>query len=52
MVDLVQSEAGATFFTDATIPDDGFFYLLKPDCPGGSWQSTANAEPGRDAALP
>jgi hypothetical protein len=30
----------------------GFFYLLRPDCPVGSWQNTPGAEPGRDLALP
>ena len=30
----------------------GRFYLLRPDCPVGSWQTIVGAEPDRDAALP
>ena len=30
----------------------GFYYLVRPDCLVGSWQTTLGAEPGRDAALP
>jgi len=34
-------------------PGTGYWYLLKPDCPGlGSWQTVPGAEPQRDAALP
>ena len=31
---------------------EGFFYLVKPDCAVGSWQTTLGAEPDRDAELP
>jgi hypothetical protein len=41
LVDFGEPDAGA-----------GFYYLLRPDCPVGSWQSSPGAEPGRDAALP
>ena len=30
----------------------GWYYLVRPDCAVGSWQTTEDAEPGRDAALP
>ncbi len=40
--------------TDETVPPagGGYFYLLRPACPAGSWQSTVDAEPGRDSVLP
>ena len=43
-----------TSFVDAAVPNSGqgFYYLLRPDCGVGSWQSGLGAEPGRDAALP
>jgi hypothetical protein len=41
LVDTTQPESGA-----------GFYYLLRPDCPEGSWQTSPGAEPARDAALP
>jgi len=39
---------------DSAVPGSGqgFFYLAKPDCGVGSWQSILGGEPGRDAALP
>ncbi len=39
---------------DPAIPTAGgrWYYLYRPDCPAGSWQTTAGAEPARDAALP
>jgi hypothetical protein len=44
----------ATSLSDNDSPPagSGFWYLLRPDCPLGSWQSEIGAEPGRDAALP
>jgi hypothetical protein len=53
-VALVNEETAVTALRDATVPSagSGFFYLVRPDCPAGSWQTTAGAEPGRDAALP
>ena len=42
----------ASSLTDAAVPaaGAGFYYLVAPDCPGRSYQSTLGAEPGRDAA--
>jgi len=39
---------------DSSVPATGaaFYYLVKPDCAVGSWQSTLGMEPGRDAAIP
>ena len=39
---------------DSSVPAAGaaFYYLVKPDCALGSWQSTLGMEPGRDAAIP
>jgi len=53
-VDLVQSLPLGTSFVDPTVlgPSQGLFYLVKPDCGVGSWQSDLGVEPGRDAALP
>jgi Tol biopolymer transport system component len=44
--------AEASSLTDAAVPaaSAGFYYLVAPDCPGRSFQSTLGAEPGRDAA--
>ena len=52
--DLVDSLPLATSLTDSSVPasGSGFYYLWRPDCPVGSWQSTLGAEPARDAALP
>jgi 5-methylthioadenosine/S-adenosylhomocysteine deaminase len=56
LVDLTGTLSKATTLTDATVPTtgSGFFYLVRPagSCSVGSWQSSAGAEPGRDAALP
>jgi hypothetical protein len=54
MVDLVQALPLGTSFMDSSVPgiSQGFFYLVKPDCGVGSWQTSLGAEPGRDAALP
>jgi hypothetical protein len=51
---FVNSLSQTIRFTDEETPPAGagFFYLVRPDCPVGSWQSTLGAEPGRDAALP
>jgi hypothetical protein len=53
-IDWVQTIAHASSFVDASAPaaGSGYYYLVKPDCPVGSWQSSLGAEPGRDAALP
>lgn len=53
-VDTVGSLVQATSLQDASTPagGGGFYYLVRPDCPVGSWQSSIGAESGRDAALP
>jgi len=54
MVDVVDSLALANSLTDSSVPANGagFFYLVRPRCPLGSWQTSLGAEPGRDEALP
>lgn len=44
----------AQSFTDVSVPPsgDGFYYLVRSDCPIGSWQTTLGAEPRRDTWLP
>jgi hypothetical protein len=34
------------------LPGSGWFYLVRPDCAVGSWQSTLGEEPVRDVVLP
>ena len=53
-IDFVETLPLAVAFTDAETPPGGagFYYLVKPDCPVGSWQSSLGAEPGRDVMLP
>lgn len=53
-VNLVQSIPLALGFTDASRPlaGAGFYYLVRPDCPVGSWQTSLGAEPARDVELP
>ena len=53
-VDTVELLILATSLTDASVPESGagFFYLVRPDCLVGSWQTSLGAEPGRDLALP
>ncbi len=43
-----------TDLTDASAPPSGvgFYYLLRPDCDVGSWQTGLDAEPERDLELP
>jgi hypothetical protein len=36
----------------APVPNSGFYYLVRPDCPASSWQSTLGNEPDRDPSLP
>jgi hypothetical protein len=31
---------------------NGRYYVIEPDCPAGSYQTTIGAEPGRDSSLP
>lgn len=51
---VVQSLPLGTSLVDVALPasGQGFFYLTKPDCAVGSWQSSLGNEPGRDASLP
>jgi len=53
-IDYFEALPLATGFIDESVPGTGagFYYLVKPDCSVGSWQSELGAEPGRDAALP
>lgn len=53
-VDYVQGLGQASGFVDGSVPvaGSGYYYLVKPACAAGSWQSSPGAEPGRDAALP
>jgi hypothetical protein len=52
--DFVLTILMATGFTDATSPilGQGFYYLVKPDCAVGSWQSELGSERMRDVILP
>jgi hypothetical protein len=54
VTDTVQSAAAVQSFEDTELPAVGnaFYYLVKPDCPGGSWQTLLDAEPQRDLDLP
>ncbi len=53
-VDLVDSLALTSELMDSSLPDSGagFYYLVRPDCAVGSWQTSLGAEPERDLALP
>jgi dipeptidyl aminopeptidase/acylaminoacyl peptidase len=53
-VDVVDEATGADRIVDSATPNVGgaFFYLVRPSCSAGSWQSTLGDEPGRDAILP
>ena len=53
-VDLVDSIALTSELTDSSVPVSGagFYYLVRPDCLVGSWQTSLGAEPERDLALP
>ncbi len=53
-VDLVDSVALTSELMDSSLPDSGagFYYLVRPDCVVGSWQTSLGAEPERDLALP
>ncbi len=53
-VDLVDSIALTSELTDSSVPASGagFYYLVRPDCGVGSWQTSLGAEPGRDLVLP
>ena len=53
-VDATGVLPGATLLTDSSTPaaGAGFYYLMRPDCAVGSWQSASGAEPGRDMILP
>ena len=53
-VELTETAPDATSFADSAIPaaGAGFYYLVRPACAVGSWQTSPGAEPARDAALP
>ncbi len=53
-VDLVDSIALTDNLTDSSVPASGagFYYLVRPDCVVGSWQTSLGAEPERDLVLP
>lgn len=53
-VDIVQTLPASQGLQDTALPASGagFYYLVRPACAVGSWQSSLGAEPGRDAALP
>jgi len=53
-VDLVDSVALTSELMDSSLPDSGagFYYLVRPDCLVGSWQTSLGAEPERDLVLP
>ena len=53
-VDTVDSLVLATSLTDDSpvVSGAGFYYLVRPDCLVGSWQTSVGAEPGRDLVLP
>jgi hypothetical protein len=52
--EVLQALPLASSLADGALPasGSGLFYLVRPNCPVGSWQSSPGAEPGRDAALP
>lgn len=49
-VDMMQRLVGADSFvdTETPLPGAGFYYMAKPACPAGSWQTTIGFQPGRD----
>ena len=54
VVDVFETLPLGTSLDDPSLPNtgEGFFYLVKPDCAVGSWQTTLDAEPERDVELP
>ena len=54
IVDVFETLPLGTSFDDPIPPNtgEGVFYLVKPDCAVGSWQTTLGAEPDRDTELP
>ena len=54
IVNVFETLPLGTSFDDPSPPaiGEGFFYLVKPDCAVGSWQTTLGAEPERDEELP
>ena len=49
--DVVGDTAGF-FETGVPAADTAFWYLMRPDCSVGSWQTSPGAEPARDTTLP
>jgi hypothetical protein len=54
VVDVVDSLTLTDNLKDSIEPASGagFYYLVKPDCMVGSWQTSLGAEPERDLVLP
>ena len=54
VVDVFENLPLGTSLDDPTPPGsgEGFYYLVKPDCAVGSWQTTLGAEPERDTEFP
>lgn len=54
VVDVQGVLPAATRLADRGVPaaGQGFYYLVRPACAVGSWQSAVGAEPGRDTTLP
>ena len=54
IVDVFETLPLGTSLGDPLPPgsSEGFYYLVKPDCAVGSWQTTLGAEPDRDEDLP
>ena len=53
-VDLVDSVVLTVELTNSSVPASGagFYYLVRPDCLVGSWQTSLGEEPERDLELP
>lgn len=53
-VDSGGSSTQTVKLEDLTQPASGtgYYYLVRPDCPAGSWQSSIGVEPTRDDLLP
>jgi hypothetical protein len=48
------NSVNAACFIDGTVPlpNQGLYYLVRHNCPAGSWQNDLGSEPNRDATLP
>jgi hypothetical protein len=52
--DRAPAEVGSTCINDSEDPamGEGFYYLARPNCAAGSWQTVVGTEPDRDLSLP